>query len=108
MPNKNYKRGASFEYERVAYHKENGAIVATRTPGSHTPFDVMAQYPTHDVYEQLKRCKRINKNGDMPASIRKEMIEFMDFAYSYTGSENIYCFYVRVDGKKEPLLLFST
>lgn len=108
MSNKNYIRGYGFENERVNYHLKNGALDARRSAGSHSQVDVWALYPGYTVMEQLKRCKKLNRDGGIPASIKKDLFKFMEYAEKFNGSETKLCFYLRVDGKKEPLLLFST
>ncbi len=54
-PSSPYTRGRSFEYERVHFHRANGAFLAVRIAGSRGPWDVLALYPTRVVLEQCKR-----------------------------------------------------
>jgi Holliday junction resolvase len=44
MPNKNYLKGRRKEYKIVNQFKEKG-LIAQRTAGSHSPFDVIAINP---------------------------------------------------------------
>ena len=44
MPNKNYLKGRRKEYKIVNKFKEKG-LIAQRTAGSHSPFDVIAINP---------------------------------------------------------------
>lgn len=50
-----YTRGRSFEYERVHYHRANGAFLAVRIAGSRGPWDLLALYSHRVVLEQCKR-----------------------------------------------------
>lgn len=45
MPNSNYVRGRSFEYEVMDILRKAGYSVA-RTAGSHSPFDIIAHRST--------------------------------------------------------------
>ena len=44
MPNKNYERAASYERDLVKKLLREGALYATRTPGSKSPVDVIAVF----------------------------------------------------------------
>ena len=61
MPNSNYIAGRSFEYQIVKLFKDNG-YEATRTAGSHGPWDIIAlkRTPTKEYEVRLlvlAQCK---------------------------------------------------
>jgi len=80
-----YKKGVRFERERVEWHYANGAAHATRTPGSHSPIDVVAQYCDRVVNENCKSGK---------ASISKEE-RFSIAAIKAKGLLNAEYYYLR-------------
>lgn len=49
-----YKKGANKERWLVNYLKAHGAIVAARSAGSHSPFDVWADFPKFTLRAQCK------------------------------------------------------
>ena len=51
----NYRKGAQVERDAVNKHKANGAILALRSAGSHSPADVIAIYPDKIVIQQYKK-----------------------------------------------------
>ena len=55
MPNKNYNRAAEYERSLAKHLRTNGAIYATRTPGSKSPVDVIACFENTEVH--LIQCK---------------------------------------------------
>ncbi len=67
MANASYTRGRSFEYERVHFHRSNGAFLAVRIAGSRGPWDVLALYAHRVVLEQCKRVPEITPEMEFRA-----------------------------------------
>jgi hypothetical protein len=64
MNSTSYTRGRSFEYERVHFHRANGAFLAVRSAGSRGPWDVFALYPNRVLLEQCKRVPDLEPQMD--------------------------------------------
>jgi hypothetical protein len=64
MTSTSYTRGRSFEYERVHFHRANGAFLAVRSAGSRGPWDVFALYPNRVLLEQCKRVPDLGPQMD--------------------------------------------
>jgi Holliday junction resolvase len=86
MPNKNYKRGATFEYKIMAQLEEIG-FYCIRSAGSHGLVDVMAMKGNTIILIQAKHTKKKTINltellkGD---NIKKfEVFEGTDHTYKY-------------------------
>lgn len=58
MPNKNYVRAAEYERDVAKKLVQDGALYATRTPGSRSPVDVIAVFP-FDVGVKLLNVKTL-------------------------------------------------
>ena len=58
MPNKNYKRGRTLEYDVKAL-LEQGGYTVVRSAGSHSPFDLVAVKETAGQVKEiwLLQCK---------------------------------------------------
>jgi len=65
MPNSNYVAGRRAEYLAVQELKKQGAVVAQRTAGSHSPIDVFALM--HDGTVKLVQIKK----DDSPLELDK-------------------------------------
>lgn len=87
MPNRNYIRGRKFEYDVVERAKQNGAIMAFRTAGSHGPYDVIAFY-SKDKIVHLTQCKTKLTNDSSKAGkvVESEYFEFGQ-GWQVTGSK---------------------
>lgn len=94
----NYRRGAAFEYERLEFHRNNGAIFVCRTAGSHSPFDVIAIYEDEVILEQLKRSKKKSP------SYKQELAQMKDMNLPIQCTKR---FLLRRDGDTEPILLYE-
>lgn len=78
MPNRNYERGARLEREVINIFKKHG-YEATRTAGSHSPFDVIIWKKSEKLkkimfvaFVQCKTTKNLNLN---PEALLKEYQE---------------------------------
>lgn len=76
MVNPQYAKGRYYEWERVREHKNRGALLAVRTPGSRSPWDILALYSNRVVLEQCKRVtdamppERLHQEREFLARLR--------------------------------------
>ena len=106
MGNANYRRGAAFEYERMEWHRERGAVVVFRTAGSHSPFDVVAIYNQgfpNVYFEQLKRKKK-KKVSSEHADCKRDILDLQKIRLP-SGCMKRYV--VRLEGSKAPVILYE-
>jgi hypothetical protein len=72
MVNRPYVKGRAYEWERVREHRNRGALLAVRTAGSRSPWDIFALYQNRVVLEQ---CKRVTET--MPQERLHQEREFL-------------------------------
>jgi hypothetical protein len=72
MVNRPYVKGRAYEWERVRVHRSRGALLAVRTAGSRSPWDIFALYSNRVVLEQ---CKRVTET--MPQERLHQEREFL-------------------------------
>lgn len=92
MPNKNYNRGRSREYQYIKEAKQAGSFVCARTAGSHSKFDciivpegVFSNYsdPTAElVLAQIKSKKGGRRKQVVEISKIRMTVVFVKVLYS--------------------------
>lgn len=92
--NKNYRTGRTFEYETIETWEEQG-YTASRTAGSHGPYDVIAFRP--DRVPELIQCKRTTSKATAKRLIEKFKFETTpSLFYNQVVS-------IKIKGTKAPL-----
>lgn len=77
----NYERGRAAEYKVVKRLREQGALIAQRSAGSHSPVDIWAVFPDHMLLVQVKKDDSPHRLDDfhalpVPAGVIKQLWHF--------------------------------